>query len=216
MPVICNRCKKTCFPECPYGVYEPVSTVLDADALFEWVIQDRDFWGTEGGVTFSGGEPLMQSGALRPLIKRLKENGVHLAMETSLYAPGDSLRYIEPYIDMFIVDVKALDKPFVAKQYKNENLDFTANISYLSDKGKVGILRMVMIDKVTVTSENIMHLEQLTERIRFGNLELLEYHALGNKKVERLGLSSCLFEKPDETVIKSLTEKFINCKHLKI
>ncbi|MDR2407594.1 MAG: glycyl-radical enzyme activating protein [Bacteroidales bacterium] len=215
IPAICNGCKKIHILECPYGVYESISIMLDADALFERIIRDRDFWGKVGGVTFSGGEPLMQSEALCPLVKRLKENGVHITMETSLYAPNDKLLKIEPYIDMFIVDVKMLNKPFVLKHYKDEKLDFTTNIHQLSDKGKIGILRMVLIDKLTVTPENIIQLEQLTEKIKFGNLEFLEYHALGNKKAERMGLTSVQFEKPNEITMKSVTEKFVNCKNLK-
>jgi pyruvate formate lyase activating enzyme len=215
MPTICRKCKKTYLLECPYGVYESVSIMLDADALFERIIQDRDFWGKEGGVTFSGGEPLMQSETLCPLVKKLKENGVHITMETSLYAPNEKLLEIEPYIDTFIVDIKVLNKPFVAKQYKDEKLDFTANIHHLSNKGKICVLRMVMIDRVTVTLENIMHLEHLTEKLKFGSLELLEYHTLGNKKAERMGLSTTLFEKPDEITMESVAEKFVNCKHLK-
>jgi pyruvate formate lyase activating enzyme len=216
VPEICNSCKHTPNFDCPYGVYEPISTVLDVDALFEKIIQDRDFWDKEGGVTFSGGEPLMQSKALYPLLKRLKETGVHIAMETSLYAPSNKLQDIEPYIDMFIVDVKVLNKPFVAKQYIHEKLDFIENIHYLSSKAKIGILRMVMIDKITVTPKNIMHIEQLIGTIKINELEFLEYHTLGNKKAERMDLPTVQFKKPDKITIASLIEKFSNCKNTAI
>jgi pyruvate formate lyase activating enzyme len=208
VPTICNRCKKTYIFDCPYGVYEPISTMLDIDTLFEKIIRDKDFWGKDGGVTFSGGEPLMQSKTLCPLVKRLKENGVHVAMETSLYAPNSKLMDMEPYIDMFIVDIKILNKPFIAKQYRHEKLDFTVNIHYLSSKRKINVLRMVMIDQVTVTPENIMCIEQLIETIELNEIEFLEYHTLGNKKAERMGMSIHPFEKSDIKKTKLLLGKF--------
>jgi pyruvate formate lyase activating enzyme len=208
VPEVCKRCKKTYILDCPYGVYEPISRRLDIDTLFEKIIEDRDFWGKEGGVTFSGGEPLMQSEALYPLAKRLKENGVHIAIETSLYAPNSKLLDIEPYIDIFIVDVKVLNKPFIAKQYKHEKLDFTANIRHLSSKRKIDILRMVMIDKMTVTHENMMSLEQLIGTIKIGELEFLEYHTLGNKKAEQMGIPIYSFKKSGLKKIKLLSKKF--------
>ena len=70
-----------------------------ADELVKMVLKDRDFWGTEGGVTFSGGEALMQTEALEDVFRELKNRGVHLAVETALFVPEGLLEKAMSYID---------------------------------------------------------------------------------------------------------------------
>jgi pyruvate formate lyase activating enzyme len=216
IPEKCCNCKKITILDCPYGVSEAISTKWNIDSLFDKLIQDKDFWGAEGGVTFSGGDPLMQSEALLPLLKKLKAEAIHIIVETSLYAPYSKLEKIEPCVDSFIVDIKVLKKPYIALKYKNEKLEFFDNIHYLSSVNKIDTLRMVLIDKVTTSSENIMQLQELINKIKFNNLEFLEYHTLGNKKAERIGLPTPVFEKPGFEEIKLLLKQFNNAKYLKI
>ncbi len=100
------RCPWCCNPE--NLIESKAFPVLEAnpEELAEELLRDQAYFGEDGGVTFSGGEPLLQAEALVPVWNRLHENGVHLAIETSLFADSASIELACKHADLLIVDFK--------------------------------------------------------------------------------------------------------------
>ena len=110
----CSTIKHTGVSECDYQkclvhAITKYGIHYDDETLFNLLIADRKFFDMDGGITFSGGEPLLSLPYYERLLQKLKEEKINMAIETSLYAPTENLMKIIPYLDYFIVDIKILD-----------------------------------------------------------------------------------------------------------
>ena len=187
----------------PMEVYEEI--VKDR-AFYEGVLTSEHWSVAEcsridrlpGGVTFSGGEPLLQMKKLVPLLKRLKDENIHMAVETSLYAPENDVRIALQYIDFFYVDIKILD-PITVHDVLQGNLDiYLDNLECvlrwtgINDYHKPVIIRVPVIGSYTDTRDNRMAVKRLLQRYKDMNLsplkiELVKEHNLGISKYKSLG-----------------------------
>ena len=95
---------------CPSGAIRYDSEVYDIETLLEKIKEDEVFFRDDGGVTFSGGEPLMQGQFLVEILKRCKEEGLHTAIETTMYASLDLIKKVLPYLDLMYIDLKIFDE----------------------------------------------------------------------------------------------------------
>ena len=117
---LCNPCVRLngvrSIHSCPYGVAEPAFHDYSPEKLLEILLKDNELYKeSHGGVTFSGGEPLLQSEELVNLLNLLKGFGIHIAIETTLFASTEALAVVLPYVDFYIIDLKdrtAGCKPF--------------------------------------------------------------------------------------------------------
>ena len=91
---------------CPSGAIRYDSEEYGIEELVEKIKEDQVFFRNDGGVTFSGGEPLMQREFLVEVLKRCKEEGIHTAIETTMYAPLDIIKKVLPYLDLIYIDLK--------------------------------------------------------------------------------------------------------------
>lgn len=169
---------------CPFGVTEPTSSDYSVDELYESILRDENLYRVSGGgVTFSGGEPLLQAVGLSPLLERLKEKDINIAFETTLVAPPDCLGIIKNNIDLFIIDVKLQPQMFLNSQ--NYIIKLLNNLDVLRNYNT--IFRMVYVDEVWTNrqevTENLLKLGIL-------ELELLICHNLGSSKYKKLSLES--------------------------
>lgn len=176
---------------CPTGALCYDSQEYTVDQLIEKIKADKVFYQYGGGVTFSGGEPFMQGEFLLALLKRCKEEKIHIAIETSLYT---SKKYIEqalPYLDLWYVDLKLYnDKKH--KQYTSvSGKIIKENIRFLLQsvkKDKV-IIRTPLIPAITATKENIADIASfLVEIYPEVKYELLNYNALASSKYRFLDM----------------------------
>ena len=103
----CRGCM-TCCDACPSGALEPKGTVRDCAELCRELLKDRAYFGAEGGVTVSGGEPLMQEGVI-DLLQMLREKGAHTALDTCGLIPEERLRQVLPLCGLVLYDVKLAD-----------------------------------------------------------------------------------------------------------
>lgn len=212
-------CPWCCNAETKYGVganYSDGTTIsykIDVDALFEKIVADRDYYGVQGGVTFSGGEPLLWGDKLAPLCDKLQKAGVGVYVETSLFAPFTRIESIKPFVDGFIVDVKIIGSPFL-NGYVSKSFDFHRNLIYLCRKVK--LMRMVLIDGVTDAQDNISRFKSLVDQINPPKVEFLQYHSLGNKKAERLGLTPLIFECSNPKRIAEILAQFPESRYITI
>ncbi len=161
---------------------------IEADEVLEKVLRDKDFYDESGGgITLSGGEPLMQYDFSLEILKKAKENGIHTAIETSGYSCRD-LAEISEYVDLWLYDVKLFDDNSHKKYIGASNEIIQKNLSYLNRKGAKIILRCPIIPDINLTKEHFENIAKLSERMKNVisiNVEL--YHPLGIDKAKRLG-----------------------------
>ncbi len=167
-----------------HGVYGREYT---ADELVKMVLKDRDFWGTEGGVTFSGGEALMQTEALEDVFRELKNRGVHLAVETALFVPEGLLEKAMSYIDDFIVDVKILESS-LCREVLGGNLElYLRNVSRLYESGRLKLFRVPCCREYTFSERNRELLMSFFQKYTGIPVQIFAIHSLGEKKYQSLG-----------------------------
>lgn len=218
------HCPWCCNPETRYSSpsyydnnrNEPVCVRMSEDEIFDLLIRDKDYYADTGGVTFSGGEPLLQAFKLAPLLERLKRHGVSICFETSLYVPLEFIKMVDSFVDCYIVDVKVIDRPFLFKENIDfvNSIDFEANLTYLCKK--IYLLRMVLIDTVTDTKENIEKFKKLAETHPDLQVEFLQYHSLGLTKAKRLGVEQPLFSPTKEDRLAEILGQFKNARYEKV
>jgi pyruvate formate lyase activating enzyme len=105
----CIRCGK-CAESCCSGALVLTGKTMTVDAVMAEIEKDRPFYGKSGGgVTFSGGEPVLQAGFLSGMLKACKSRGLHTVVETAGNVPWSSLLGIAAYTDLFLYDLKAMD-----------------------------------------------------------------------------------------------------------
>ena len=176
---------------CPSGAIRYDSEVYDIETLLEKIKEDEVFFRDDGGVTFSGGEPLMQGQFLVEILKRCKEEGLHTAIETTMYASLDLIKKVLPYLDLMYIDLKIFDEKEHEKYTNVSSKIIKENIQYIlksKHKDKV-IIRTPLIPTITATDENITKitnfLVNLYPEIKY---ELLNYNPLAPSKYELVDL----------------------------
>ncbi len=168
-------------PDCEYSL----------DRIMEIVLRDKDYYfKTGGGVTLSGGDPLLQDpDNLIHLLKLLKKENIHVAAETSLHVPWDNVKQVAPYIDLFLVDLKVVgDDELHKKLTKQDSILIQSNIKKLIELNANIKFRMVMVPGYNDGGEQTKAVADFLKSIHYQSIELLKYHNLYEDKARRLGL----------------------------
>lgn len=184
----CGKCEKACLNEALklYG-YE-----MSVDELMPLLLEDRDFYeNSGGGVTLSGGECLMQADFCRELLKKLKENGIHTAVDTCGFVSKDALDKVIPYTDIFLYDIKAYDEDVHIKCTGQSNKIILENLRYIDSCGKKTEIR---IPYVPVCNDNqIEKIAQfLSELKNCMKVRVLSYHNYAGSKYTSLDMENNL------------------------
>ena len=161
---------------------------VSSGELIEECLKDKAFY-CPGGVTFSGGEPLLQMDALLPVCEGLHTEGVHLTAETSLFVSREVMKTALSQIDLFLVDVKILEESRGKEVLGGDLSLFLDNLGQLMQTDKQVILRIPVIAGYTDDRENQEKICALIDkyRNRIEKVELLEGHRLGAPKYRALG-----------------------------
>lgn len=154
--------------------------------LVDTILKDQAFWELNGGVTFSGGEALMQADALTEVLKRLKEAYIHTAVETALFVTTDALQQVLPYIDYFIVDVKILDVSGCRDILGGDIALYKNNVNVLHQKGKLKLFRVPCCPEYTFTEKNKSLLKGFLGQYQDVPVQIFAIHSLGEKKYKSL------------------------------
>jgi len=148
---------------------------------------------SKGGITVSGGEPLLQIDFLRELFRLCKKKKIHTAIDTSaFYRLKDKLKLpkLLTLTDLFIVDIKATDEKLHQRMTSKELEQVTRFIALLEDNKKEYWLRYVLVPGLNDSEKDLKKLGKLAASLRYcRNLEFLPYHTLGKHKWEHLGLA---------------------------
>lgn len=183
----CVLCGGTRFKEeCPMNAYENTYADYGIEELFVLLMRDKNIYENGGGITFSGGEPLYQATSLIPLLQKLKKNGIHIAFETSLYAPYLNLRQTMPYVDYWLIDLKFQYGYIRNPNATSANIDIERNLTELSCCGNPNTIHYRMV----VMGEIIGKFDTIIEKLKkhhISQIELLGYHSLGKSKYQEVG-----------------------------
>ena len=164
-------------------------TEIEADELYKKITRFKPYFERSGGgVTFSGGDPLMQADFLIEILKLCKENGIHTTIDTAGYGVGKHEEILK-YTDLILFDIKHV----TSEGYKNlTGLDGRGAYDFLNiaQKQKVPLwIRHVVVPDITDSKEHFEKLASIINDINYiEKIELLPYHTLGVNKYETMGI----------------------------
>ncbi len=184
---MCMRCVQNC----PVFAWESYGRKISISELCRLLLKDREYYDRSGGgVTFSGGEPLMQADFVIACEQELKREGINTAVETSCFGSSEKLRRMAETTDMFMVDLKTMDGELHCKWIGAPLEPVLDNIRVLSDKGADVLIRIPIVCGVNDTAENMEKTARfLAEETNLRSVELLRMHKLAQSKYEALGRS---------------------------
>lgn len=157
----------------------------------------KPYFKNGGGVTFSGGEPLLNAEFIIETGKLLKEEGINYAVDTSGSVPlTDDVKAVLDGADLVILDMKFYDEESY-KKYTNGSFDnFVAVGKYCSEKGIRLWLRTVVIPNINDNEESIKRYAEFSKQFKFEKYELLAFHTMGFFKYENLKIENPLKNTP--------------------
>jgi glycyl-radical enzyme activating protein len=196
---LCEVCGR-CVSECYSGSIVMTGRDIESDELIQEIAADIPFYkDSGGGVTFSGGEPLMQSEFVAKTLKKCKERGINTAVDTAGNIPYSAFEEVMPFTDIFLYDMKAMDDELHRDLTGASNKLLLENLLKLDGEGIPIRIRIPVITGANDTDENYIEMiEYLKTMKNIEGVEPLAYHSLGAGKLESLGKSDSLklFETP--------------------
>ena len=206
---VCGTCTDTCYS----GALEIVGRDVTVEEVIAEVIRDQPFYACSGGgMTLSGGEPILQIDFTEALLRTAKEEGLHCAIETSGHGHFSRFERIFPYVDLYLYDIKEMDN--------ERHIDFTgvpnalilSNLKELHSRGAQIILRLPIIPGYNDRDDHFRDVASLVKSLpNLAGVEIMPYHPLGTSKLDRFGLSTNEggdIETPDKDVVSSWIRRF--------
>lgn len=208
----CNlRCKFCHNPE----MWKHLEDNYTVQELFDKVIKNKPYFKNGGGITLSGGEPLLHIDFLIPFCKKLKENGINVALDTAGYGLGNYEELLK-YIDLIIYDIKDI----TGDRYKDlcgGNINTTWNFLEECNKlNKKFWIRQVVVPDVHDNEDYLIDLDKyIKEHINVNNIdriEFLPYHKLGSEKYVSLNINNPYKDKEEMNKVEcqKLYDEFMN------
>ncbi len=188
----CTLCFQ-CVDACPAGALTRVGRSLSMNDIAAEVLKDKPFFDTSGGgVTFSGGEPVMFMEFLSELLQALKTHQVHTLLETSGFFDFEKFeRLLLPCLDMIYYDIKIMDEKAhrihtgVSNQRILENFERLCKIS--GDTGITLLPRTPLVPGITDRLENIQGIARFLAALGVRNAALIPYNPLWHEKADKIG-----------------------------
>lgn len=160
---------------------------ISSEELLRKILKYKNYY-TDGGVTFSGGEPLLQSEFLLDILKKCKMVNLHTALDTSGVGNGNYEEILK-YTDLVILDIKALDGENYKKMTGHSMDEFNKFLSVCQRLNKKLWIRQVIVPGINDSVEYILRLKEFIKKIKnVEKVELLPYHLYGIDKYEKLGI----------------------------
>ena len=187
----CTTCM-ACYDECPSDAIKQWGKAMSVEECMKEIRRDVGYYERSGGgVTVSGGEPLIQADFVAELFKACKAEGIQTCLESTFHVPWSEVEKVLPYTDIVISDIKHMDSA-IHKQYTGVgNERVLENLKKLTEEDRELILRIPVIPNVNDDMDNIAAtadfiLNELCGKIR--TLQLLSFMRLGEEKYTSLGL----------------------------
>lgn len=213
--IVCGECIKYCYS----NALEIAGKKVSVEEVFKEIIRDYEYYKkSNGGITLSGGEPLIQTEFCYSLLEKCKSNGIHTAIETSGNCRWDQIEKVLPYTDLIMMDIKHMnsEKHKLVTGVRNELI--LENAQKLAEEKTQLIFRIPVIPTVNNTIEEITeiakfisYLQEIRKDKYKGDspeikLELLKFHKLAGDKYKSLGINNCANDLP--IITNNEMEKF--------
>lgn len=182
----CEVCGE-CVAACPTGAREIAGRAMTVDALVGEVEKDQVFFRRSGGgVTFSGGEPLMQAGFLGEALAECRARRIHTAVETSGFAPASAIE-VAATADLVLYDLKLVDEERHRRYTGVSNRPILENLVRLAGRHRAVRVRVPLVPSVNDDAGHLEALGRFVASVGVSDLDLLPYHTAGVAKYNRLG-----------------------------
>ncbi len=188
--IACGTCAAACYAE----AREIAGRVMSVDELMAAILRDVAFYDESGGgVTFSGGEPLLQGDFLLAMLKACKDCGLHTALDTCGHALTQTLQAVRPYVDLFLYDLKVMDPARHRAATGASNERILRHLRLLADNGHRIILRIPIVPDINDTDAEIDQIGAFARELPgVERVDILPYHRMGSDKHVRLGRKNAM------------------------
>ena len=215
----CGACKKVCpnqqkscdlcgncVRECPTSAKKVCGMLRSVEEVMHEILKDEMFYQVSGGgVTFSGGECMLQLDFLKSLLIKCREAGIHTAVDTAGDVPWERFEEILPYTDVFLYDVKCITEELHMEGTKVSNRRILENLQKLSERFSGDIhIRIPVIPGFNTDMDEVQKIAAFVKKINCAKTELLPYHKLGENKYAAVGKQAKSFSVPSEDVMEKI------------
>lgn len=186
--------------------------------LAQKILRNKNYFKRNGGVTFSGGEPLLQDKFIINVAKILKKENIHIALDTAGVGNGDYEEILK-VVDLVILDIKHVNRYYyydLTGQKMDESLNF---IDALNKSGKPVWIRQVIVPGIMDNTDYITKLSSMIHKIKnVEKIEFLPYHKLGSEKYVKLGIKDPYkkLEEMDKEKCNELYQEFLEIHNKKL
>lgn len=186
-------------------------TKITSDDLLNKILKYKNYFGKDGGVTFSGGEPLLQPDFLIDILKKCQQENIHTCLDTAGFG-GTKNEEVLKYVDLVLMDIKAI-KPDKYLSLVGQNIQDSLNFLDLCAKmNKKMWIRQVIVPGFNDNEEYLKELKQFLKPYQIEKIEFLPYTTMGVKKYDKLNLKYRLkdLEPMDKNKCSQLYQKFLD------
>lgn len=197
----CGRCEQGCFS----GARTKCGSRMTSEEILQVILEDRPYYGPDGGVTISGGEPVLQSDFAVELLEGCRRHHIHTAIETNLSLPEPLVRKVCGLCGLIMCDLKAMDEGLHRKFTGAGNRQILSNLKSVSQLGIPMLVRTPVVSGINDSLEEISAIaEFLSSLSNVQYYELLTYHPLGLSKPVSEHFQPQAFEKPSKEKMRAL------------
>jgi pyruvate formate lyase activating enzyme len=194
---MCDRCGTLdCVQSCLHEALIVAGRFYNVDDLMRILGRDQGYWGDRGGVTFGGGEPLVQAEFLLAVLRRCRSAYIHTAIETCAHVDRDVLMQALEWADWLFADIKHMDSAEHSRGTGAGNELILDNIRAVASAGWDGrlIIRVPLVPGFNDAAENLLAIAEFVAGLSLREVNLLPFHRLGASKYEQLGLAYAFAE----------------------
>jgi len=175
-----------CTLVCPSKALEPAAKQYSVTELLTELLKDIDYYGPEGGVTLSGGEPMLKTEFLMELLPVLKENKIHVAVETCGYFDWEKAEPLLKMVDLVLFDIKAVTPELHQRLTGKENTPIKNNLGKIIRTGIPRQIRMPVVPGMNDSDEELEAVALFLKDAGESSIHLLPYHRMWESKLKKL------------------------------
>jgi glycyl-radical enzyme activating protein len=190
---LCDQCGD-CVETCLYEALKLAGREMSVDEVMTVVRRDKPFYEQSGGgLTITGGEPMLQPEFTRELLQAAKVEGLHTCLDTCGWASKQAYEQVLPFVDLFLYDIKAT-KPETHKRLTGvSNELILTNLDHIMQQGARVRLRCPLVPGINDTPDHLAGIAALSKRYPdLEGIDLMAYHNVGNAKYDRYGIENPL------------------------